>query len=203
MQGSQNWTARDPKPETSKAKMATGSRQSASSTFPTKTTRKVTIVPEQLSLPLPEPETRISWDDYFLGMAEYVGSRSKDPSTKVGCVLVRPDRTVVSMGYNGFPRGCDDGAALYADKPTKYRRVVHAEANAILTAREPLAGVTAYIAPLCPCASCAGLLIQAGVKRIVFRMVKVRDEWTDSFAESERMCAEAGVEFSFKVCQGG
>jgi|SRR6185437_2396833 len=141
-----------------------------------------------------------AWDERFLEMAELVSYWSKDPSTKVGAVLVRPDRTVASVGYNGFPRNTSDSDELYSDREEKYARVVHAEVNAILHAREPADGYTLYtypasIAPTCD--SCAGFAIQAGVARVVC----LRDEesgfaarWRLRFERALRMYEEAGVE---------
>jgi dCMP deaminase len=80
------------------------------------------------------------WDAYFIGIAREVSTASKDPSTKVGAVIVRPDWTVAAMGYNGFPRGIADTPERLNDRETKYALVTHAEVNAILTAREPLHG---------------------------------------------------------------
>ena len=134
------------------------------------------------------------WDDFFLGMAEYIATASKDPSTKCGCVIVRPDRTIASVGYNGFPRGVDDRRARYDDRPTKYAMVEHAEANAILNAREPLHGCVAYTT-FAPCSSCAAMLIQAGILMVVTR--RPTDEqierWGESFKHAQTMLEEAGV----------
>ena len=90
------------------------------------------------------------WDKYFMDLAGLVSSKSKDPSTKVGAVVVRPDRTIAAMGYNGFPRGVLDLPERYADRPTKYSMVVHAEANAIVSAKGDLAGCKIYCTML-PC----------------------------------------------------
>jgi dCMP deaminase len=106
------------------------------------------------------------WHRRFLDLARHVATWSKDPSTQVGAVIVRPDRTVASLAYNGFPRGVDDDPRRYADRPVKYSMVVHAEANAILTAREPLAGYTLY-STLMTCNECAKLIIQAGISQVV------------------------------------
>jgi dCMP deaminase len=84
----------------------------------------------------------MTWDDYFLGLCEAVAAKSKDTSTKVGAVVVRPNQSVASTGWNGFPRGVLDTAARYENRETKYRFVCHAEANAITSAREPLEGCT-------------------------------------------------------------
>ena len=76
------------------------------------------------------------WDGRFLDLATFIAEWSKDPSTKVGAALVRPDRTIVSVGFNGFPRGVLDHAERYQDRSTKYEMVVHAEMNALLSSRE-------------------------------------------------------------------
>lgn len=111
------------------------------------------------------------WDRRFLGVAEHVSQWSKDPSTRCGAVVVRPDRTIASLGYNGFPRGCSDEPELYRDRDLKYDRVVHAELNAILSAREPLRGYILYSWPPGQgptCARCAAAVIQAGIARVVY-----------------------------------
>jgi dCMP deaminase len=135
------------------------------------------------------------WDRFFFGLAAYVASASKDPSTKTGVVLVDAKRRVVGTGYNGFPRGVEDTDERLNDRPTKYKLVVHAEANAILNATADLPGATAYVFPWPPCASCAGLLIQAGVARVVApaptpEQVK---RWGADFDLMRSMFLEAGV----------
>lgn len=110
------------------------------------------------------------WDIRFLLLAQHISHWSKDPSTKCGAVVVRPDRTVASMGFNGFPRGVPDDPALYADRAEKYQRVIHAEVNALLTGQN-LSDCTLYTWPpgLAPtCDRCATLVIQAGIKRVVY-----------------------------------
>lgn len=130
------------------------------------------------------------WDDFFLGLAEYVATASKDPSTKVGAAIVRPDRTIASLGYNGFPRGVDD---TYLDREHKLLRTVHAEMNAILSAREPLHGCTLYVSPLFPCANCAAAIIQSGITAVVARMGTLRPEWQTSFDAAADIFSQAGV----------
>jgi dCMP deaminase len=105
-------------------------------------------------------------DHGFLRDAFNAAKHSKDPSTQVGCVIIRPDRTKASEGFNGFPRGVKDLPARYEDRQVKYALVVHAEQNAIVTAREPLHGYTLYCTHY-PCNECAKLIIQAGIKRVV------------------------------------
>ena len=107
------------------------------------------------------------WDRRFLEMARLVSTWSKDPSSKIGSVVVRPDRTVASVGFNGFARGLPDYPQLYADREVKIATVIHAEENAILSAHERLAGCTIYVSGLPPCAGCASKIIQAGIARVV------------------------------------
>jgi dCMP deaminase len=130
------------------------------------------------------------WDEFFVGMAAYVATASKDPSTQTGCVVVRP-----AGGYNGFPRGVSDDDRL-DDRKTKYAIVVHAEANAVLSAYERLDGCTAYVYPWPPCSSCAGILIQAGVSRVVAPHPTEEQiaRWGESFSVARQMFSEASVE---------
>lgn len=130
------------------------------------------------------------WDAWFLNLAAYIASASKDPSTQVGAVIVRPDRTIASVGYNGFPRGVED---TYTTRDDKLLRTVHAEMNAILSANEKLTGCTVYVYPLCPCSNCAAAIIQAGIKTVVHPLTKPRPEWEASFMASADMFAQAGV----------
>jgi len=133
------------------------------------------------------------WDKRFLRLARFWANEcSKDPSTKVGAVIVSPDRSSVHLGYNGFPRGVKDAEERYADRPTKYGMVVHAELNAILTAREPLTGWTVYTWPLLTCNECAKAVIQSGIVRVVSVEV-AHDRWNSSFDIALRMYEEAGV----------
>jgi len=136
----------------------------------------------------------ISWDEYFMGMAHLSALRSKDPSTQVGAVIVSPANKVVSIGYNGLPKGCSDdeypwdreGSAL----ETKYAYVVHAELNAILNSPMPVTGCRIYVS-LFPCNECAKAIIQSGIKEIVYEDDKYAD--TDYVIASKRMLNSAGV----------
>lgn len=133
------------------------------------------------------------WSARFLALAQHVSAWSKDPSTKVGAVIVRPDRTIAAVGYNGFPRGTADSDELYADRPTKYVRTVHAEVNAILSAKEPLQGCSLFVFPLHPCASCAGIIIQSGIKHVVAYVGDEPERWAENFKHASELFAEAGV----------
>ena len=114
-------------------------------------------------------ETRFGskWDKRFQAMCREVGTWSKDPKRQVGSVIVRPDRTVASVGFNGFPRGMPDNSWRYRDKSLKQRFVVHAEMNAALSANEPIHGFTVYTYPYPPCVRCAVHLAQAGIQTAV------------------------------------
>ena len=141
---------------------------------------------------------KTDWNSRFFDIANVVASWSKDPSTKVGAVIVRPDRTIASVGYNGFPRGVKDTPEFYEHRPTKYMRTVHAEANAILSAHEPLHGYTLYVTPLHPCASCAGLIIQAGIAKVRYQMRggnERNDAWTEHYTAMKEMFDEAGINY--------
>lgn len=133
------------------------------------------------------------WDMRFLRLCEEIASWSKDPSTQVGSVIVRPDRTIATMGYNGFPRGFSDNPGLYEDRDKKYKYVVHAEANAIVSAREPLHNYTLYCS-LMPCQDCTKLAIQAGIRRFVAYSPSAQQlsRLSDSFNAAEQMIMETG-----------
>lgn len=135
------------------------------------------------------------WDTRFLEMAKLVASWSKDPSTKVGCLLVDDNRRIVGQGFNGFPRGMRDDGRLY-DKAEKHKYVIHAEVNALLGGGLlPTTGTTAYIWPLHPCPSCAAKLIQAGVRRVVAAKPSKHHEEKYELAKVEALFLECGIIF--------
>ena len=133
----------------------------------------------------------MKWDERFLDLAQLISGWSKDPSTKVGSVIVDDDRRVISLGYNGFPRGVEDDSRLNV-RESKYKIITHAEANALLFAAEPLRGYTIYTYPFMPCSKCAGLIIQAGIKRVV-SYTNSNERWYEDFEVSRKMFSEAGV----------
>ncbi|GAA0005392.1 hypothetical protein BDS110ZK4_26760 [Bradyrhizobium diazoefficiens] len=138
------------------------------------------------------------WDRYFLKVAQAVSTASKDPSTKVGAVIVRPDRTMASFGYNGFPRGIADTDERLNNREVKYDLVVHGEINAILTAREPLHGYTLYTWPFITCKRCSLHVIQAGIKRVVAPELPehLKDRWAASVRDAGQLYDEAGVSWA-------
>jgi dCMP deaminase len=114
-----------------------------------------------------------TWDNTFMSIAKVIAKRSKDPSTQVGACIVSPDNRVVSLGYNGFPNGCNDDDVRFTwekedDKGnSKYLYVVHAELNAILNAKRDLSGCTLYVTHF-PCNECTKAIIQSGIKCIIY-----------------------------------
>lgn len=130
----------------------------------------------------------ISWDEYFMGVALLASQRSKDPSTQVGACIVNDDNRIMSVGYNGFPRGCSDDEFPWEREGetthTKYPYVCHAELNAILNAGgNSLKGCRIYVA-LFPCNECAKAIIQCGIKEVVYISDKYKD--TDNVKASKK-----------------
>lgn len=142
-----------------------------------------------------ERERRLKWDRRFLDLARLVASWSKDPSTQTGAVIVDENQRVVSVGYNGFPRGVSDDTARYADRDTKLKCVVHCEVNAVLFARRDLTGCTLYTWPFMSCSNCAGVVIQSGIRRCVAPPLPehLKERWAQSVGLAETMFSEAGV----------
>lgn len=138
----------------------------------------------------------ISWDQYFMGVALLSAKRSKDPNTQVGACIVNEDKRIIGIGYNGFPRGCQDDVFPWGRDggtvDTKYAYVVHAEANAILNSNSNLKGATLYVS-LFPCNECAKLVIQSGIKHVIYMSDKYNG--TDTDIASKRMLDAAGVTY--------
>lgn len=131
------------------------------------------------------------WTRRFIDLAHHVSKWSKDPSTKVGAVIVDGKR-IVSVGFNGPP-------AVTMDKPMsreeKLLRTVHAEENAVLFSARNIKGCTIYVTHP-PCAHCTAILIQSGISRIYFDYPspEFMTRWADHINTSNAMCSEAGVE---------
>lgn len=134
-------------------------------------------------------------DVAFLEDATRAAGRSRDPSTKVGCIIVDDLNRVVSTGYNGFPRGVKDDERLN-NRDIKYKIILHAEENAVLNAERSVRGFTAY-ASVSPCAKCTAILIQVGIKRIVTKTPSkdIAVRYKESFDLAKDIMKEAGVEF--------
>ena len=132
------------------------------------------------------------WNRRFLSLAEHIATWSKDPSTKVGAVIVDADRRIISTGYNGFPRGVEDWPSRLDNRDVKYEMIVHGEINAIVFANQSLQGTTLYTWPFMPCSRCAGIVIQSGIKTVV-APYNDNPRWRASFELTEQMFREAGV----------
>jgi dCMP deaminase len=139
------------------------------------------------------------WDKRFLALARYVAQWSKDPSTKVGAVIVRPDRTIASMGYNGFPRGMSDHPTRYLDREHKLAHIVHAEINAIANAHEPVHGYCLVTWPMGVCSVCSLPVIQHGIVRVVAPRTppQLSERWEENLKEAGANFAQVGVHTIF------
>lgn len=135
------------------------------------------------------------WEKRFLGIAKReISQWSKDPSTKVGCVIVDNDKNIVSTGINGFPRNVHDSQERLLDRDFKKKIIIHAEENALQRVRVDITGFTAFT-NVPPCSKCTSLLINAGIKKIV--TIKPTEDilkrYAESFEISKMIMKEAGV----------
>jgi len=143
-------------------------------------------------------EDYISWEEYFMAIAQLSARRSKDPSTQVGACIVNATKRIIGIGYNGFPTGCSDDELPWGREgdflDTKYPFVCHAEMNAITNAanKPDLDGATMYVS-LFPCNECAKLIVQVGIRAVVFLSDKYHDE--DIFVAARRIFDLALVEY--------
>jgi dCMP deaminase len=146
------------------------------------------------------------WDRHFLVLAACHAGMSKDPSTRVGAVVVGPDRELLSAGFNGFPRKIRDLNARLNDRETKLKLVVHAEMNAVLAAARrgvPMLGCTLYLVAMDksgaiwggpPCTRCTVEVIQAGIVQVVsYPKKSVPSKWHADLELSQSLLTEAGV----------
>lgn len=118
------------------------------------------------------------WDEYFMKIAETVAEKSKDPSSKMGCVIVDENKRVVSLGYNGLIQGADESKLTLSERPMKYHLVIHSEMNALLFAHQDLSGCTIYNR-VATCDNCLKHCLQAGIRRFVYRELRVNSHSTD------------------------
>ena len=142
-----------------------------------------------------------TWDQRLMDMAALVSTWSKDNTTKIGAVIVGPGREILSIGYNGFPRGVDDSVEERYERPLKYLWTIHAEKNAIFNASRigvPLTGATIYLNGDhgFPCSPCAAAIVQCGIKQLVGLMPDLTNEkYAEDYREAMKMFQEAGVAF--------
>jgi dCMP deaminase len=140
----------------------------------------------------------LSWDDYFMAVAQLSALRSKDPNTQVGACIVNARKRIIGIGYNGFPTGCSDDQLPWAREgaylETKYPYVCHAEMNAITNSsnKPELENASMYVS-LFPCNECAKLIVQVGIKEVVYLSDKYHD--TDIMVASRKILDMAGVRY--------
>lgn len=142
-------------------------------------------------------EGYLSWDEYFMAVAILSAQRSKDPSTQVGACIANEENRIVGVGYNGFPQGCHDDSLPWSREghflETKYPYVCHAELNAVLNSNSKnLTGCRIFV-DLFPCNECTKVIIQSGIKEVVYLSDKYAD--TDPVKASKKMLELAGVNF--------
>lgn len=141
-----------------------------------------------------------NWEKRYLDIAKDVASWSKDPSKKIGAVIVGNKGQIISQGYNGFPRGIEDYKSRYENRETKYKYVVHAESNAIYNAIHNGAntdGATIYVTGLPVCHECAKAIIQVGIRRVIMDTRPDETTWKESGNLSLDMFNEVGIEYKF------
>jgi dCMP deaminase len=145
-------------------------------------------------------QKRDSWDLRYMDLATHIAGWSKDPRKKVGAVVIGEYGQILAQGYNGFPRGMFDDPNLMTPE-TKLLYTVHAEANCIFNASlsgVSLAGATMYVSGFPPCSSCAGGIIQSGIKVVYCnskdkKEMEQNDDWAESLKATERMFLSTGV----------
>jgi len=133
------------------------------------------------------------WDEYFMEIANVVAKKSKDPSTKVGCVITTCNNEPVSFGYNGFIAKCDENCMTF-ERPQKYFLTIHAEMNALTFACRPLHNCKVYITHA-SCENCLKHLLQAGVKEIIYEKTNTNGKMIDKDKQEAiiRMIKATGV----------
>jgi dCMP deaminase len=140
------------------------------------------------------------WDTYFMSLVYLAAMRSKDANTHMGAVIVRPDNTVVSTGYNSFPRGIDDHKLERQVRPEKYLWFNHAEYNAIVNARTDLNGCRLYTNGI-PCMErCVGAIINSGISEVIVDASwgkEWRQKWQEQGLATKESFKESGVELRF------
>jgi dCMP deaminase len=132
------------------------------------------------------------WDKRFVELARFISTWSKDPSTQTGAVITDPSRRVISVGYNGLAQGVEDTPERLNNRDIKYKIIVHCERNALLFAARSVENCTLYTWPFMSCATCAAMVIQAGIKHCVAPFSD-NPRWKDEFELSQQIFREAGV----------
>ena len=142
--------------------------------------------------------TQQKWDDRFLDLATHVAAWSKDPSTKVGAVLVGSSKTQVALGYNGFPPGLEDSTKRLTDRATRLRYTLHAERNVLDNAAFPTKGATLYTTHP-PCNLCALSIASKGIRRVVCSPTdpSFASRWAEEISLSREILREVDIECNF------
>ena len=142
----------------------------------------------------------LSWDEYFMAIAKLSAMRSKDPSTQVGACIVSEDNRILSIGYNGAPNGFNDDKFPWGREgenlETKYPYVCHAELNAVLNFRgtkKDLENAKIYV-DLFPCNECAKIIIQSGIKQVIYLSDKYKD--AENNIASRKLFDECSVKYT-------
>ena len=147
-----------------------------------------------------------NWVDYFIKIASAVKTKSKDPSTKIGAVIVGEDNEIVSTGYNSFPRGLNDEIAERFERPEKYNWFEHAERNSIYNAARigvSVKGCTIYLTCGLPCIDCARGIINSGISKIVCKKGENKSHglkgkhWEENISKAEEMLEEADIDIEY------
>ena len=136
---------------------------------------------------------KMKWHKRFLKLAEHISTWPKDPSSKIGAVIVDKNRRIISTGYNGFAVGVDDSTERLENREIKYKIVLHAEENAIQFSKQNLEGCSLYVSGLPPCAHCASLIIQSGIKNVYAWNKEIPERWKESVELTQKIFEEAGV----------
>ena len=139
------------------------------------------------------------WKKRFLKLSKEISTWSKDPSTKVGALIISEDKNIISTGYNGFPRDIEDTEERLNNRETKYKFILHAEMNCILNALyngRSVKDCILFVHGLPPCSECTKSIIQAGIKKVITDS-KATDNWKESLKLSLEMLKEANVEIEF------
>lgn len=146
------------------------------------------------------PAVNSKWDTRFMRLAREIATWSKDPSSKIGAVIVNDDRRILATGYNGFPKGIQDTSERLNDREQKYSMIVHAELNALMNALYAgvsVKGATLYVYGLPVCSDCTKSVIQSGIERIVITdpyRDEVQEKWKEIWAtKSYPMFTETGM----------
>ena len=146
---------------------------------------------------MPKRKDYIGWDEYFMGVALLSGERSKDPNSQVGACIVSDDNKILSIGYNGFPKGCSDDEISWEREgkytETKYPYVCHGELNAILNYTGTTLKNSRVYVTLFPCNECAKAIIQSGIRKIIYLCDKYNN--TDGNKVAKKMFDTCGIEY--------